>query len=68
MVLAERCSLLSAEILKSQGKYSDAATLLIKMTSEVRHVILIQHQTQDVCTLNSIYMNLWLQRHKDIRK
>lgn len=36
MVLAERCALLSAEILKSQGKYSDAATLLIKMTSEVR--------------------------------
>uniref|UniRef100_A0A667WW15 Trafficking protein particle complex subunit 8 n=1 Tax=Myripristis murdjan TaxID=586833 RepID=A0A667WW15_9TELE len=34
MVLAERCALLSAEILKSQGKYSDAATLLIKMTSE----------------------------------
>jgi len=35
MVLAERCVLLSAEILKSQVKYSDAATLLIKMTSEV---------------------------------
>ena len=35
MVLAERCALLSAEVLKSQGKYSDAATLLIKMTSEV---------------------------------
>lgn len=35
MVLAERCALLSAEILKSQGKYSEAATLLIKMTSEV---------------------------------
>eukprot|EP00066_Takifugu_rubripes_P023444 XP_011612710.1 PREDICTED: trafficking protein particle complex subunit 8 [Takifugu rubripes] len=34
MVLAERCALLSAEILKSQGKYSDTATLLIKMTSE----------------------------------
>ncbi|XP_028258909.1 trafficking protein particle complex subunit 8 [Parambassis ranga] len=34
MVLGERCALLSAEILKSQGKYSDAATLLIKMTSE----------------------------------
>uniref|UniRef100_A0A8C5ECD4 Trafficking protein particle complex 8 n=1 Tax=Gouania willdenowi TaxID=441366 RepID=A0A8C5ECD4_GOUWI len=34
MVLAERCALLSAEILKSQGKYSEAATLLIKMTSE----------------------------------
>ncbi len=35
MLLAERCCLLSAEILKSQTKYSDAATLLIKMTSEV---------------------------------
>lgn len=34
MVLAERCVLLSAEILKSQGKYSEAATILIKMTSE----------------------------------
>ncbi|XP_047443113.1 trafficking protein particle complex subunit 8 [Mugil cephalus] len=34
MVLAERCAFLSAEILKSQGKYSEAATLLIKMTSE----------------------------------
>ncbi|XP_061593405.1 trafficking protein particle complex subunit 8 isoform X2 [Cololabis saira] len=34
MVLAERCALLSAEILKSQAKYSEAATLLIKMTSE----------------------------------
>ncbi|CAB1324026.1 unnamed protein product, partial [Coregonus sp. 'balchen'] len=33
-VLAERCALLSAEVLKSQAKYSDAATLLIKMTSE----------------------------------
>lgn len=38
MVLAERCALLSAEILKSQGKYSDTATLLIKMTSEVRNI------------------------------
>lgn len=37
MVLAERCALVSAEILKSQGKYSEAATLLIKMTSEVRN-------------------------------
>lgn len=37
MVLAERCALLSAEILKSQGKYSETATLLIKMTSEVRN-------------------------------
>ncbi|XP_029943533.1 trafficking protein particle complex subunit 8 isoform X2 [Salarias fasciatus] len=33
-VLAERCALLSADILKSQGKFSEAATLLIKMTSE----------------------------------
>lgn len=36
-MLAERCALLSAEILKSQGKYSETATLLIKMTSEVRN-------------------------------
>lgn len=36
MVLAERCALLSAEVLKSQAKYSEAAALLIKMTSEVR--------------------------------
>lgn len=35
MVLAERCALLSAEVLKSQAKYSEAAALLIKMTSEV---------------------------------
>lgn len=34
MVLAERCTLLSVDILKSQGKYAEAATLLIKMTSE----------------------------------
>ncbi|XP_061152992.1 trafficking protein particle complex subunit 8 isoform X5 [Syngnathus typhle] len=34
VVLAERCALLSAEILKSQAKYSEAAALLIKMTSE----------------------------------
>uniref|UniRef100_A0A4W5KU92 Trafficking protein particle complex subunit 8 n=1 Tax=Hucho hucho TaxID=62062 RepID=A0A4W5KU92_9TELE len=33
-VLAERCALFSAEVLKSQAKYSDAATLLIKMTCE----------------------------------
>lgn len=39
MVLAERCALLSAEVLKSQGKYSDAATLLIKMTFEVRQLL-----------------------------
>lgn len=35
MVLAERCVLLSAEILKSQSKYSEAAALLIRLTSEV---------------------------------
>ncbi|XP_051730753.1 trafficking protein particle complex subunit 8 isoform X4 [Ctenopharyngodon idella] len=40
MLLAERCCLLSAEILKSQAKYSDAATLLIKMTSEVNHIFM----------------------------
>ncbi|KAG3294022.1 trafficking protein particle complex subunit 8 isoform X3 [Ictidomys tridecemlineatus] len=34
MVLAERCVLLSAEILKSQSKYSEAAALLIRLTSE----------------------------------
>lgn len=43
MVLAERCALLSAEILKSQGKYSDTATLLIKMTNEVRNVSFLLH-------------------------
>lgn len=36
MVLAERCVLLSAEILKSQSKYSEAAALLIRLTSEVK--------------------------------
>lgn len=35
MVLAERCVLLSAEILKSQSKYAEAAALLIRLTSEV---------------------------------
>lgn len=35
MILAERCVLLSAEILKSQSKYSEAAALLIRLTSEV---------------------------------
>ncbi|KAM3840784.1 trafficking protein particle complex subunit 8 isoform 1-T1 [Vipera latastei] len=34
MLLAERCVLLSAEILKSQTKYSEAAALLIRLTSE----------------------------------
>lgn len=39
MVLAERCVLLSAEILKSQSKYSEAAALLIRLTSEVKHLV-----------------------------
>ncbi|XP_048363686.1 trafficking protein particle complex subunit 8 isoform X7 [Sphaerodactylus townsendi] len=34
MMLAERCVLLSAEILKSQSKYSEAAALLIRLTTE----------------------------------
>ncbi|XP_069477067.1 trafficking protein particle complex subunit 8 isoform X2 [Ambystoma mexicanum] len=34
MVLAERCVMLSADILKSQVKYSEAAALLIRLTSE----------------------------------
>ncbi|XP_076583417.1 trafficking protein particle complex subunit 8 isoform X2 [Chaetodon auriga] len=48
MVLAERCALLSAEILKSQGKYSEAATLLIKMTSERRHALRCYCQAMQV--------------------
>lgn len=39
MVLAERCVLLSAEILKSQSKYSEAAALLIRLTSEVKVLV-----------------------------
>uniref|UniRef100_A0A7N6A6A9 Trafficking protein particle complex 8 n=1 Tax=Anabas testudineus TaxID=64144 RepID=A0A7N6A6A9_ANATE len=53
MVLAERCALLSAEILKSQGKYSDAATLLIKMTSEdsdLRSALLLEQAAH--CFIN----------------
>ena len=52
MVLAERCALLSAEVLKSQGKYSDAATLLIKMTSEVgtTHARTHAHARSFCCT------------------
>ncbi|XP_068563858.1 trafficking protein particle complex subunit 8 isoform X2 [Cebidichthys violaceus] len=53
MVLAERCALLSAEILKSQVKYSDAATLLIKMTSEdsdLRSALLLEQAAH--CFIN----------------
>nr|XP_019936666.1 PREDICTED: trafficking protein particle complex subunit 8 isoform X2 [Paralichthys olivaceus] len=53
MVLAERSALLSAEILKSQGKYSDAATLLIKMTSEdsdLRSALLLEQAAH--CFIN----------------
>ncbi|XP_034036210.1 trafficking protein particle complex subunit 8 isoform X2 [Thalassophryne amazonica] len=53
MVLAERCALLSAEILKSQSKYSDAATLLIKMTSEdsdLRSALLLEQAAH--CFIN----------------
>uniref|UniRef100_A0A671Y476 Trafficking protein particle complex subunit 8 n=1 Tax=Sparus aurata TaxID=8175 RepID=A0A671Y476_SPAAU len=53
MVLAERCVLLNAEILKSQGKYSDAATLLIKMTSEdsdLRSALLLEQAAH--CFIN----------------
>ncbi|XP_053285901.1 trafficking protein particle complex subunit 8 isoform X1 [Pleuronectes platessa] len=53
MVLAERSALLSAEILKSQGKYSEAATLLIKMTSEdsdLRSALLLEQAAH--CFIN----------------
>ncbi|KAJ4943295.1 hypothetical protein JOQ06_005798, partial [Pogonophryne albipinna] len=53
MVLAERCALLSAEILKSQVKYSEAATLLIKMTSEdsdLRSALLLEQAAH--CFIN----------------
>ncbi|KAL1022685.1 hypothetical protein UPYG_G00031010 [Umbra pygmaea] len=53
MLLAERCALLSAEILKSQAKYSDAATLLIKMTSEdsdLRSALLLEQAAH--CFIN----------------
>ncbi|CAN9500793.1 unnamed protein product [Ophioblennius macclurei] len=52
-VLAERCALLSADILKSQGKYSEAATLLIKMTSEdcdLRSALLLEQAAH--CFIN----------------
>ncbi|KAF7203778.1 trafficking protein particle complex subunit 8 [Nothobranchius furzeri] len=53
MVLAERCALLSSEILKSQGKYSEAAALLIKMTSEdsdLRSALLLEQAAH--CFIN----------------
>ncbi|XP_043984891.1 trafficking protein particle complex subunit 8 [Gambusia affinis] len=53
MMLAERCALLSAEILKSQAKYSEAATLLIKMTSEdsdLRSALLLEQAAH--CFIN----------------
>nr|XP_046247122.1 trafficking protein particle complex subunit 8 isoform X2 [Scatophagus argus] len=53
MMLAERCALFSAEILKSQGKYSEAATLLIKMTSEdsdLRSALLLEQAAH--CFIN----------------
>uniref|UniRef100_A0A672KZ25 Trafficking protein particle complex subunit 8 n=1 Tax=Sinocyclocheilus grahami TaxID=75366 RepID=A0A672KZ25_SINGR len=53
MLLAERCCLLSAEILKSQVKFSDAATLLIKMTSEdsdLRSALLLEQAAH--CFIN----------------
>lgn len=60
MVLAERCALLSTEILKSQGKYSEAATLLIKMTSEVRESFsfVCLKIPQVHCKINSTFMNI----------
>nr|XP_015195016.1 PREDICTED: trafficking protein particle complex subunit 8 isoform X1 [Lepisosteus oculatus] len=53
MVLAERCALLSAEVLKSQAKYSEAATLLIRMTSEdsdLRSALLLEQAAH--CFIN----------------
>uniref|UniRef100_A0A8C0GXZ5 Trafficking protein particle complex subunit 8 n=1 Tax=Chelonoidis abingdonii TaxID=106734 RepID=A0A8C0GXZ5_CHEAB len=53
MVLAERCVLLSAEILKSQSKYSDAAALLIRLTSEdsdLRSALLLEQAAH--CFIN----------------
>ncbi|KAB5539779.1 hypothetical protein PHYPO_G00093090 [Pangasianodon hypophthalmus] len=53
MVLAERCALLSAEVLKSQAKYSEAAALLIKMTSEdsdLRSALLLEQAAH--CFIN----------------
>ncbi|XP_075440849.1 trafficking protein particle complex subunit 8 isoform X3 [Ascaphus truei] len=53
MILAERCVLLSAEILKSQGKYSEAAALLIRLTSEdsdLRSALLLEQAAH--CFIN----------------
>ncbi|KAM9307992.1 trafficking protein particle complex subunit 8 [Gastrophryne carolinensis] len=53
MVLAERCVLLSAEILKSQGKYSESAALLIRLTSEdsdLRSALLLEQAAH--CFIN----------------
>uniref|UniRef100_K7FBI8 Trafficking protein particle complex subunit 8 n=1 Tax=Pelodiscus sinensis TaxID=13735 RepID=K7FBI8_PELSI len=53
MILAERCVLLSAEILKSQSKYSDAAALLIRLTSEdsdLRSALLLEQAAH--CFIN----------------
>ncbi|XP_025029705.1 trafficking protein particle complex subunit 8 isoform X2 [Python bivittatus] len=53
MMLAERCVLLSAEILKSQTKYSEAAALLIRLTSEdsdLRSALLLEQAAH--CFIN----------------
>ncbi|XP_073535307.1 trafficking protein particle complex subunit 8 isoform X2 [Phyllobates terribilis] len=53
MILAERCVLLSAEILKSQGKYSESAGLLIRLTSEdsdLRSALLLEQAAH--CFIN----------------
>ncbi|XP_057359960.1 trafficking protein particle complex subunit 8 isoform X3 [Manis pentadactyla] len=53
MILAERCVLLSAEILKSQSKYSEAAALLIRLTSEdsdLRSALLLEQAAH--CFIN----------------
>ncbi|XP_068093412.1 trafficking protein particle complex subunit 8 isoform X2 [Hyperolius riggenbachi] len=53
LVLAERCVLLSAEILKSQGKYSESAALLIRLTSEdsdLRSALLLEQAAH--CFIN----------------
>ncbi|KAL8182203.1 UNVERIFIED_CONTAM: Trafficking protein particle complex 8, partial [Gekko kuhli] len=53
MLLAERCVLLSAEILKSQSKYSEAAALLIRLTTEdsdLRSALLLEQAAH--CFIN----------------
>ncbi|KAG8442101.1 hypothetical protein GDO86_011047 [Hymenochirus boettgeri] len=53
MILAERCVLLSAEVLKSQSKYSEAAALLIRLTSEdsdLRSALLLEQAAH--CFIN----------------